>query len=89
VKNVVSISLHLHKHSNAVLSLILYGHFQIFTENSFTHITFNPHTHKTPFLPFILRCVRYFSLAFDLLVTWQQQQHFNSLFLKYVEAILL
>jgi len=41
------------------------GNFKIFTGNSFMHnIAFNPRTH-TPFLPFILRCVHYFTLAFD------------------------
>jgi len=51
-------------------------------------IAFNPRTHKTPFLLFTLRCVHYVTLAFDLWDTWQQQQRFKPLFLKYVEAIL-
>jgi len=43
------------------------GIFKFFTENSFVHIiAFNSGTHKTPFLPFILHCVHYFTLAFDL-----------------------
>jgi len=43
------------------------GIFKFFTESSFMHIiAFNPRTHKTPFLPFILRCVHYVTLAFDL-----------------------
>jgi len=43
------------------------GIFKIFTENSFMHIfAFSPRTHKTPFLPLILRCVHYIFLAFDL-----------------------
>jgi len=43
------------------------GIFKFFTENSFMYIiALNPRTHKTPVLPFILRCVLYFTLAFDL-----------------------
>jgi len=43
------------------------GIFKFFIENSFMHIiAFNPRTHKTPFLPFTLRCVYYFTSAFDL-----------------------
>jgi len=64
--NVVSISLHLHKQSKSVQSVILYGHFKILTENSFMHIiAFNPLSHETPFLPFIIHCVHYFTSAFD------------------------
>jgi len=52
---------------NSVQSLILYGHFQIFHRTYFMHIiAFNPRTPKTTFLPFILRCERYFTSAFDL-----------------------
>jgi len=40
------------------------GIFKFFTENSFMHsIAFNPRTCKTPVN---LRCVHYFSLAFDM-----------------------
>jgi len=37
------------------------GIFKLFTENSFMHvISFNPRTHKTPVLPFILRCALFY-----------------------------
>jgi len=50
-----------------VKSLGLYGRFQFFTENCFTHIiAFNPRTHLNPFSFNGLRCVHYFTLAFDL-----------------------
>jgi len=43
------------------------GIFKIFTVNSFMHITaFNLRTHEMSFLPFILRCVHYLTLTFDL-----------------------
>jgi len=43
------------------------GIFNFFTEKFFMQIiAFNPRTHKTPFLPFILRGVHYFTLTFDL-----------------------
>jgi len=52
-----------------VQNLIFYGSFQIFHNKlSYPHyrIEFIRRSHKTHFLPFILRSVRYFNLSFDL-----------------------
>jgi len=52
----------------SVQNLIFYGSFQIFHGKlSYTHyrIVFIPHTHKTRFLPLILRSIQSFTLAFD------------------------
>jgi len=66
------------------------GFFKIFTANTLTHfrIVFPPRTHKTRFLPLILRYVHSFTLAFDLWVTWQQQLCCNSSLLHCVDAVI-
>jgi len=46
------------------------GLFKFFTANSFVHIfAFIPRAHRKRFLPFILRSVHSFTVAFDSWVT--------------------
>jgi len=47
---------------------------------------FIPRSNQIRLLPFIVSSVHSFTLAFDMWVTWQQQERRNLLLLQYVEA---
>ena len=85
--------LHLHKPSLKLVQTLIFfmKPFRFFTAQFF-HIILLHRVHSrlsaNPFSSIHINSVRCLGLAFDVQVTWQQQQCCYSLLLQYVEAII-
>jgi len=95
LKNVMLILLHLQKYyitsSQVSTKLNFIWAFSIFSQQTLLYTllhSFHALT-KPSFFHSLICFVHSFTLAFDLWVTWQQQQRFNWLLLHYAEAAFL